>query len=241
MGILAAVALPRLSGFGKSNATISATRQLLDDIALARSMAVSRRSDVYMVFIPPVPWTTNESPSAYYDLTRLGAVDNAATNRFLGGQFTTYALYSERTVGDQPGRDSPRYLTPWKTLPQGTFIATNKFDRNTNFVMDGVHAFEWRSVPFPQATNGQTAWLPCIVFTSRGQLASTRDDGGETIPLARGSIFYPRNPDGSIASPFTPDVSENPPGNSRTNSTMWNWVHIDALTGRARVERQEVQ
>jgi type II secretory pathway pseudopilin PulG len=244
MGILAAVALPKIGAFGKSNATVSATRQLLDDISLARSMAVSRRSDVYMVFIPPMQWL-NES-GGNYDLSLLNDADRTVATRLLAGQYTTYALYAERTVGDQPGRNSPRYLTPWKTLPQGAFIATNKFvkpanpqtHKNNN---DGISAFEYIAVPFPQATNSVRVQLPCIVFSSRGQLTTTRDDGGETIPLARGSIFYPRDVNGQVASPFTADVAENPPNNSRTNTSMWNWIHIDALTGRARVERQEIQ
>ncbi len=52
-----------------------------------------------------------------------------------------------------------------------------------------------------------------------------RDGGSEIIPLARGSVLG-----GS--------VRETPPGNSITAS---NHIRIDGLTGRAHVERFEIQ
>jgi hypothetical protein len=36
----------------------------------------------------------------------------------------------------------------------------------------------------------------------------------------------------------SPQVSENPPGNS---TNIYNIVHVDWLTGRARLEQQKVQ
>ena len=50
------------------------------------------------------------------------------------------------------------------------------------------------------------------------------------IPLTRGSIFYDVN--------FKADTLETPVGNY-TNA--YNIVHIDRLTGRARIERTEIK
>ena len=56
LGILAALAVPALKNFGKSDVTISAARQLLDDVARARQLAMSQRTTVYMVFVPTNFW-----------------------------------------------------------------------------------------------------------------------------------------------------------------------------------------
>jgi prepilin-type N-terminal cleavage/methylation domain-containing protein len=224
IGILTAIGLPKISAWGKSNATISATRQLLDDVALARARAISGRTDVYLLFIPPNIVNFNTAGLTPNELT--------LANNLLGGQYTTYALFATRNVGEQPGRSTPRYLTPWRALPSGTFIATNKF---TGLSPDGVLPFQYGSFPFPLATSTNSLRLPYVEFDYQGRLSSQRD---EVIPLARGSVFYARNPATSqfVAQPA--DVQENPPGNS---ITLYNHVRIDWLTGRARVEHQEIQ
>jgi prepilin-type N-terminal cleavage/methylation domain-containing protein len=240
IALIAAIALPRFKGFGAANATISATRQLLDDIALARSRAIATRSDVYMVFVPAASTLGNNFLSGLSGEDAL----RSATN-LLGGQFTSYALFAYRSVGDQPGRTYRRYLTPWKTLPQGTFIAVNKINYNLlpPYDPDGIRPFDTNSFPFPLVRNPEKV-LPCIGFDSQGRLIRQRD---EILPLARGSIFYTRDANGKIAAPFTADVQENPPNNSvryigpTTTNTMWTWVHIDWLTGRSSIERQEVR
>ncbi|MEI9963168.1 MAG: hypothetical protein WDM76_19260 [Limisphaerales bacterium] len=43
---------PRSKRSAKSNANIAASRQLLNDIARARQLAMSQRTTVYMVFVP---------------------------------------------------------------------------------------------------------------------------------------------------------------------------------------------
>src|SRR5216683_1995816 len=53
IGLLAAVGLPALKGFGKGTGLAGAQRQLLDDLALARLRAISGRATIYMVFVPP--------------------------------------------------------------------------------------------------------------------------------------------------------------------------------------------
>ena len=58
----------------------------------------------------------------------------------------------------------------------------------------------------------------------------------EFIPIARGSVGYPRNAEKEVII-GTPSLTETPPGNSTNNFLL---VRIDKLTGRARVEKQEV-
>ena len=92
------------------------------------------------------------------------------------------------------------------------------------------------NIPFPSAeayVPGQKyVNVPYIAFDFQGKLASGVD---EYIPLARGTVSYNRNPDKSAA-PTPPTVSESPAGNS-TNA--FSIIHIDWLTGRARLEKQE--
>jgi prepilin-type N-terminal cleavage/methylation domain-containing protein len=226
IGILAAIGLPAMRGFGKSNALTSATGQLQDDVTLARQRAISGHTDVYMVFIPP--------GIANYNYASLGDKDKRFFTNLASGQFTTYALFSFRSVGEQPGRSNPRYLTPWKTLPEGMFIATAKFSPAYLPTMpDYSRPFQYLNIPFPTATNAGFL-LPAIGFDYQGRLRAGRD---EIIPLARGSIFYGRDANGNLV--IGPaDVKETPPGNSITSS---NLIHIEWLTGRARVESQQIQ
>lgn len=53
IGILAAISLPAMKGIGQANLTAAANRQLLDDLSYARLRAISDRTTVYMVFVPP--------------------------------------------------------------------------------------------------------------------------------------------------------------------------------------------
>lgn len=229
IGILAGIGLPAMRGFGKANALTAATRQLQDDVSLARQRAISGHTDVYIVFVPPGIET--------YNYASLNATNRQLFMNLVGGQFTTYALFSFRSVGEQPGRSNPRYLTPWKTLPEGMFITSNKFVQLSPAVWQSIpnygRPFPYVQIPFPTATNASFP-LPAIAFDYQGRLLSERD---EIIPLARGSIFYDRNPDGSIVV-GSGDLKETPPGNSITSS---NQIRIEWLTGRARLESQQIQ
>src|SRR3954452_23273593 len=53
IGILAAIGVPAIRGMTKSQATVTADRQLLDDLANARARAIAQHTTVYMVFVPP--------------------------------------------------------------------------------------------------------------------------------------------------------------------------------------------
>ncbi len=221
IALLATIGLPALKGFGKGNAITAAQRQMLDDLAFARLKAISGRTTVYVVFVPPgimQHLAALSDPKERRQLTNL-----------ISGQYTAYALFSYRSVGAQPGQKNPRYLTDWKRLPDGMLFPTNKFNA-APLVMGSaneyIRSFTNLVFPFPGARS-PTYPLPYIAFNSLGQLASGRD---ELIPLAQGSIFYPRNAAGQFAA-LAPDVVVKPPDNYTNNLVRINW-----LTGRSSVD-----
>ncbi|MHB8522665.1 MAG: prepilin-type N-terminal cleavage/methylation domain-containing protein [Limisphaerales bacterium] len=220
IGVLATIGLPALRGFGQSNIVTAANRQMIDDLWLARALAIKDRTTVYMVFIPPTLGA---------QVQRLGALSykqRVLVTNLLHGQYTTYALLAARTVGDQPGRERRHYLTRWKALPEGMFIATNKFRAIDLSPTDLTNRpFAYGNFPFPTTTAGTNVPLPYIAFNSLGQLVSVGDQ--VIIPLARGSIFYQND----IA-----DVLERPRGNHTNNLIAINW-----LTGRATGIKPEIK
>jgi hypothetical protein len=159
---------------------------------------------------------------------------------------TGYTFVSLASVGDQPGQHTSRYLAPWQNLPEGTFIAQQKFQpRSQYYVNNGftIYGFSTNSVPFPFETNSTYVSLPCIAFNYLGQLTTNGADPSymdEYIPLARGSVSPAIDPaTKALVLSGPPQASEDPPGNS-TNSA-YNIVHIESLTGRATLEYQKVQ
>ena len=238
LGILAALTVPAFKSLGKSDAMLSATRQMLDDVGRARQLALSQRTTVYMVFVPTNFWGNSLVQ------TNIPAATNLADK-----QLTGYTFVTLRTVGDQPGHDNPRYLANWQTLPDGTFIAQQKFllpsaalyftapAYNPNIP---IYGFETNSIPFP-TWNSVKVPLPCVAFNYLGQLTfdgQTLANRDEYIPLARGSVSPAIDPATRALQLNSPDVVERPPGNS---TNIYNLIHIDRLTGRARLEYQKVQ
>lgn len=240
IALLAGIGAPLLRGLNKSNAIVAANRQLLDDLAYARQRAISDHTTVYVLFVPPCP--INLLAGSVVDPDKLGVLTN-----LYGGQYTTYALYADRSIGDQPGRTSPRYLTPWRTLPEGVFFGTNKFDSTKNYSSTPIYSREFRfggRFAFPTIctnTVGARAPLFYLSFNYQGQLTDGLNPANpvsdEIIPLSRGSVFYARDAAGNFLNQPA-DPLETPPGNSLNNS---NVIHIDWLTGRARIELQTVQ
>lgn len=246
IGIMASMALPAIKGLTKSNTMAVADRQLLDDVAAARQKAVNNRTTVYMVFVPPSFWTNTTS------MANLGTNAQAVVDTLLSGQYTSYALLSFRKLGDQPGQSSASYLTSWKALPEGTFIALDKFARDVSVTNAAdltrpfeVRQFLWTNIfPFPTAelppTGSPYFSLPYIAFGPEGNLVGSdgkRLGRDEYIPIARGSIFYARDAAGKLRI-APPDIVETPAGDSTNN---FNLIHIDGLTGRARVEQPELR
>ncbi len=244
LGIIAGLAVPALKNVGKSNITVSASRQLLDDLARARQMAMSQRTTVYMVFCPTNFWLPNWTSSLTWTSTIAPAQLTVVVN-LSDKQLSGYTFLAHGSAGDQPGQHLWRYLTPWQNLPDCTFVALWKFATASNFVSTvtdpiyptqfyNVYGFATNSFPFPTATN-QTVNLPFVAFNYLGQLTfdgqtlATRD---EYIPLAQGSVSPAIDvPTKAFVLSGAPQVTENPPGNS-TNLT-YNIIDIDPLTGRA--------
>jgi prepilin-type N-terminal cleavage/methylation domain-containing protein len=231
IGILATISLPAIKGMSKSNSTMAADRQLLDDLGYARQRAIADHTTVFVVFVPPNVWQLDPGTLLPPDRTTL-------TNLW-GGQYTTYALLSLRSVGDQPGVSTAHYLTGWRSLPNGVFIATNKFGAYSPAVANEyLRAFPYgdQYFPFPSAASPVVTPLPYIGFNYLGQLTSVNNES-EAIPLSRGSILYQTSNGIPLAQPA--DVQETPPQN--TLGYVSNVVHLDWVTGRPRVMRQEVQ
>lgn len=253
IGLLAGLVLPSMVGFGKSNAMISASRQLLDDAAFARQQAISTRSTVYMVFVSPDVATPAFATALNAGTAYSEAERRLATNLFRG-QFVSYALFSRHNVGDQPGRGSVRYLTSWKTLPDGVFVGTNKYrflaDLSWRAASNAVsRPFAFETFPFPTDHSPVFAdpGLPFIAFNAQGQLISEMNSAGNFedayLPVAHGSILNPTIVDSSdkvLPAPGRADVQETPPGES-TDVNTWTVIHINWLTGRGKIERPEVR
>jgi prepilin-type N-terminal cleavage/methylation domain-containing protein len=244
MGIIAAISVPAIKSFGKANAMAAATRQLLDDVHRARQLAISQHSVVFMIFVPTNFWTQ----PAYGALAAQPA-EKAKADRLFDKQLTSYTFVTMRGVGDQPGRSVPRYLSAWRSLPEGTFIAPWKFSpRNTitkvpdpaNAVFNVPGFSTTNTVPFPSEFAPRLSalqpylTLPYVAFDSTGRLLSGVD---EFIPVASGAVQFARDVSKKALNQ-SPALSESPPGNS-TNS--FNLVHVDWLTGRARIESPQVQ
>ncbi len=280
IGILAGLLAPVLKNFSKPDVAVAATRQMLDDFARARQLAISQRSTVYMAFVPTNFWNdpfrpvTSPAPPGWANLPPNFSTSTMATQMY-GAQWNGYLIVSLRGIGDQPGRTYPKDLVHVKTLPAGSFIAPFKFTAPAfNPALPGaavpyptnrpdlpIYGFLLtNTIPFPTSdiqTNSQFmnlysignrrfVTLPYVAFNYLGQLTS--GDGtvlpyDENIPLAYGTIAQYRNMTNKL--PMQPpagvppvDAVENPPGNSTNIS--YNVIHIDRLTGRARLERQDV-
>ena len=262
IGILAAIAMPVVANFRKADSMLAATRQMLDDVERARMLAISQRTTVYMIFCPSNFW---QGP-AY---TALPPTEKAKAAKLYDKQLEAYTFVTKRSVGNQPGQDSPRYLSEWRTIPNGAIIPLFKFkprNQPATVVTDPpwpapptktfpVRGFDVTTdVPFPSpdaapyfamiAGRKTYVALPYIAFNYLGQLLPPVGQVvavDEYIPLAKGNVnpvldankFPVTSP-----TPLPPTVAEQPPGNS-TNAFML--VHIEPLTGRARLEKQEFQ
>ena len=250
IGLLAAVAVPALNNMRRSDASVSAVRQLLDDVTRARQLAISRHTTVYMVFCPAGFWN-----DVGFTGTGLPVAEKNKASKLYDKQLVGYAFVTLRSVGEQPGGISPEYIGPWHTLPEGTFIATNKFAlafnqyvRITDPISSrfyDVYGFSYTNgIPFPSEEaydpNNRSrtfARLPYIAFNYLGQLISGQPGRDEYIPLARGTVAHGRDRLTREYVQAVPELLEKPPGNS-TNA--FNLIHIDRLTGRARLIQQEI-
>ena len=83
-----------------------------------------------------------------------------------------YNFVAYGAMGDQPGQHAWHYLAPWQTLPDGTFIALQKFIESpvlyytiTDPVDPGkyynIYGFTNMLVPFPTEGVSNYLYLPC--------------------------------------------------------------------------------
>lgn len=242
MGLLAATSVPAIRSLTSTNKEASGERLLLDELNLARQMALNHRSTVYFVLVPPFPAEQVReailSSPAFRDPREQRRVTGLVTNLWQQ-QYRAYALFSRRTVGDQPGRGRPRYLTEWRTLPEGLLLTTNKFVWLDKEQWEAVSAsvpverrpLPWSLFPFPTAES--PLWpLPYVAFDARGSIHY--DDQrrpavpGEVLSISRGSVFFPLDAQGRVGLQSAPDITINPKENRADV-----WVHW--LTGRPRV------
>jgi prepilin-type N-terminal cleavage/methylation domain-containing protein len=237
IALLASMGIGALRGFNAVNVVSAGSRQLLDDINMARNHALNQRTTVYMVFVPLMQVGFDKNP-----LT--DDQKKFFTNR-MGGQLTSYNFMTLRSPGDQPGKGRPRYLSEWKHLPEHVYIPAEKFFplptaqwQARALAEDGMSLpMPQMLLPFPTVDSPKTN-LPCIAFTYRGELvgpdATKPRQRDEYLSLTRGSIIYQRDAAGRLLNE-PPELIETPRGNSTNNP----WIRIDWITGRARIEERK--
>ena len=229
IGLIAALSMPALKGFGQGNLVNNVVRQLTDDISLARSRAISDRCTVYVLFVSTnIYWERNQFQTRLNGAAMmLPAIER---QRFIQSsrqlwtnlaqqQYTAYAVYASRTVGDQPSQQKPRYLTEWKSLPDGVMFhpykMTNNVTRdywiNEKKRQRPVGVTNWIETPllqikcrFPNA-KGPEMSMPCIAFNHKGELVFPWLEPGsekpellslpsscdyEVLPIVKASGFY---------------------------------------------------
>lgn len=251
IGILAATAVPAIRSLTSSNTVVAGHRQILGDLAYARQLAISSRQTVYFVLLPEFAKSDvfTRAASGLLTAEEQRLAKQQMTN-LLSSQYTGYALFGRRTVGDQPGGGYARYLMEWRNLPDGMLFS------GTNFVgLPPIRAtavptnrpLPLMNIPFPRVYTGDprgtdsrfpALTVPYIAFDPSGRITydgAERPYGPEEyLSLARGSIFYPRDSAGRLAPNRSLDVVFAPPGAREL-------VRVNGLTGRARIEQPEVR
>lgn len=238
IGVLAVTSVPALRSLTQVNTQASGERQVLDDLGLARQMAINNRRTVYVVFTPPT--VAQHLPllatSANPDRQREELLLRSLFTR----QYASYALFTRRSVGDQPGQGRPRYLTDWKDLPEGMLFLTNRLVELTKGQWESVSGtlsvtnrpLPYGNFPFPTALSPMLR-APYIAFDPQGRVYYDDDwepkIEGEAVSLSRGSAFYLRDANGVPDLGAAPDFSISPPTNRV--DILVNW-----LTGRAEVQ-----
>lgn len=271
IGALAAISMPAFKGFGQGNALAAAERQIADDLGLARQYAIKNRSTVYMVFAVPATEGRQPFESAaqnwtqfYQDLDNASGLRNVPelkdralrgfTNIF-GGLFSSYALFTEYSVGEQPGIRRPRYLTDWRSLPDGIVFPTNMAftipkQRLPEYPNGLQVELPTQYFPFPIAprlgdpANAMPTFpLPYIAFDATGRLfAKSGTPTNQFLTIGFGSVLIPRNRASNTKSPG-PFAINRPvdyvetPKNNYTNSIF----RVAALTGRSKLFKPETK
>src|SRR5262249_20112232 len=137
------------------------------------------------------------------------------------------------------------------SLPDGIFIATNKFINNPAALGssdDYARPFEYTDngangggLPAP-TIYGMGRSVPHVAFDPQGRLVGKNNRvrfQNEVLWLGRCMFLYSRAANGDILDGEV-NLRETPPGNS-TDPTNYHRVVVDGLTGRARVETPRIQ
>lgn len=245
IGLLASITLPALRGIGKSSALTGTNWQLLDDLALARLLAINHRTTVYFAFLTP-EILDNEIISLINANPRYNEEQKEVMRDQVRGLwsrvYSGYAIYAKRTVGSQPGNSTPQYLTDWKSLPDGVLFDPAKLPitipaNPTNpDPLSRPHKPE--RLNFPDA-DGISQWLPVIEFNAQGQLASGSD---EFLTFVQGVIEFDRNSNGEIVPfNFRNDLQQSLIYTSQNEGQpQRHHIRINWLTGRSRVVQPEI-
>lgn len=271
IGIVAAFAVPAIKNFGKNDVSVSASRQLLDDIGYARQLAMSQRATVYMVFVPTNFWINPITTANLFTSGTLTVTQMVDATNILDRQLTGYTFMALGAVGDQPGRHQWHFLAPWQNLPQGAYIPLWKFynpggktnayafsDPANNNVNFHISPFTYTNFPFPTDPsmdgNTNTEYLPYIAFNYLGQSSDYSGDllssanSQEDSDYTGGGIDIPIS-QGSVIDAIdvnTRMLQPNPPAivenpPGNTTNISYNVIHIDPLTGRATLEFHKLQ
>jgi hypothetical protein len=158
---------------------------------------MSERTTVYVVFVPPTIVDSTLSDQVAKALP--ASEQTRALRQYLNlcrHPYSSYALYTDRNVGDQPGQRNPRYLSEWRNLPDNTFVAlgkftnlmttktgpttwvrsySNRFDTARTFLYP-PRPFAYRDFPVPNtritnASGARIQWpMPYVAFDAQGKL-----------------------------------------------------------------------
>lgn len=202
IGILAGMTLPMLKS-NKGNLTEAGTRQLMDDLAFARLKAMSQRTKVYVVFAPDLNWFINSTwfPAGLSASQTNFMFTNSSANTIAGGQLSSYALFSPRMVGDQPGQSTPRYISEWHSLPDGAFVPPEML--LNPYVFHGLPAIPTAVPPAPASPQANlipldetapattSVQLPYIGFDETGRLIGRTTN--ISLAIIEGSIMHPKD------------------------------------------------
>lgn len=270
MGILAMMVVPAIKSFGKAEAAASATRQMMDDVHRARQLAISQRTTVYMIFLPANFWNDNSYAGNQAAYTSLTNPEKEKASKLFDKQLNSYTFVSVRSAGDQPGRNVARYLSQWRSLPDGAFIAPWKFappvEHNEPVIARTIadppppatpnRVFEVKGfnlttaedrIPFPSAEGSTAFRLPYIAFDHLGSVIGAIISSSSTRGrYAREDEFIPlaRGILGHALDPSKVPLQKPPSVSEKPEGNSTNGftlIHVEWLTGRARAERQEVQ
>ena len=234
------LALPSLKGLMGGAPELVARKQLIGDLNQARTMALRNGTPVYVVFMPlftEMQPVTNVQEAKHYLSTE--------ANGLLGGQSVSYALYAEYLPGDQPGTPSRRWLTDWKRLPDGFYLAKDDMEiihlsaeasGSSRLVFSNLQNDHSRGVG--NARRGLK--LPYIMYNSRGELAARGNPGelrvgGFYLSVTEGGVFQPGlDANGKFK---LEDAEREPPEVMVNKKRMW--LEVNGVTGKADVVEED--